>query len=55
LQDQDIDPALVVTGHDIGVLHVETLEAFDIPLGIAHQLHPEFVGGNPELGSHMHG
>jgi len=54
LQHQNIHPALMVAGHQVGVLFVETGEARHIPMCAANQVHPELVGADPELGNPMH-
>ena len=54
LQHQNVHPALVVAGDQVRVLFIETAQPFDIPVGLADQLHPELVGADPELGNAMH-
>ncbi|MNE76650.1 hypothetical protein D3C80_1728980 [compost metagenome] len=47
MQYQDVDPALVVAGDQVGVLIVEALQAADVPARAAHQVHPAFVEADP--------
>ena len=50
LQHQDVDPALVIAGDQIPAVVVELGYAFDIPFGIAAELHPATIAAYPELG-----
>ncbi len=45
--DHDVDPALVVAGHQIRVLVVQPFQAFEVPAGAPHQVHPRLVVADP--------
>ncbi|MCY1448710.1 hypothetical protein D9M71_654050 [compost metagenome] len=49
LQHQDVDPALVVAGDQVGMLVVEAFKAGDAPAGMADQVHPRLVVADPGL------
>ncbi|MOA03900.1 hypothetical protein D3C78_1234310 [compost metagenome] len=54
LQDEDVDPALVVADHQAGAAHLQLLESLDLPLGILHPLHPRPVAVGPAGGDLAH-
>ncbi|MNZ83419.1 hypothetical protein D3C78_1021460 [compost metagenome] len=54
LQHQDIHPALVIAGHQVGVVVLQTLQALDVPAGVLHQVHPAFIAADPALGNQAH-
>src|SRR5690606_39486104 len=41
LQHEDVGPALVIAGHQVGMAHVYLLQPDNIPTGALHQIHPE--------------
>lgn len=54
LQDEDVDPALVVAGDQVGVLVLQALQALDVPAGALDQVHPALVAGDPAFGDQAH-
>ena len=54
MQHQDIYPALMVAGDQVGVLIVQALQPFDLPLGVAQQVHPDLVAADPGFVDEIH-
>ena len=49
LQHHDVNPALVVAGHQVRVLVIKTLQPFDVPACLAQQVHPALVVADPRF------
>ena len=49
LQHHDVDPALVVAGHQVRMLVIEPLQSLDLPAGLPQQVHPAFVIADPRF------
>ncbi len=54
LQHENVRPALVVAGHQVGVMHVDLIQALHVPADRANQIHPEAVHRDPGLGDPVH-
>ncbi|MOA08562.1 hypothetical protein D3C78_1283400 [compost metagenome] len=54
LQDEDVDPALVVAGDQAGAAAVQPVEAFGVPLAVLHPVDPGLVAVGPALGDVAH-
>jgi len=47
LQHEDVRPALVVAGDQVGVMHVNLIQTLHVPADRANQIHPEAVHRDP--------
>ena len=51
LQDEDVDPRLVIAVHQVPALVAKVRNACNVPRGALRQAHPGAVAGNPARGN----